>query len=227
MKKEDFVIGKWYCSSQFLTTIAFKFNGFAEMGHLQPSEKITTYGSYSIDNVARYVKKYESYREVSLSEIQQYLPKGHKDLFNNELQSFPETGYCTTIDEDLINYLKTERVRAQGGEVDNFDCIVWTKNYVWRGTLNYAKNNKLKEYTIQELQKFINVNITKNENNELQTITSEDRQSVRRGAIAVRCGGQQVTTRVRPTGNSTRVNITETTIRSSKIIKSIIKRENT
>lgn len=83
MKKEDFIIGKWYVSSAWSDTKAVKFSnisnnnrfcGFESIKRNETYDKNTSASSFSGD--------LHTYKEVPISEIAQYLPKDHPDLQN-------------------------------------------------------------------------------------------------------------------------------------------------
>lgn len=82
MKPEDFVVGRWYRSSDWINTIAAKFSELGNSGIFRASEKISTEAgttNYTLRVTGSYDAPYKTYYEVPLSEIQQYLPDGHID----------------------------------------------------------------------------------------------------------------------------------------------------
>lgn len=176
-------------------------------------------------------------KSFTVSTKEEYNNQLNKSLglnFDNELSEFPEEGYCECKGEQivlLVNYLTTS-----GRDTKNFTFtpqmigIAWNKNNFWDIQLNSSKA----PYTIEQLNKYININQinhgqtinTTNWSGEICNSTSENTTTSRPGTVAIRCGGQQITVGNRPKGNSTSANIGETQIRGIKISKSIIQREN-
>lgn len=83
MNKENFIPGKWYISSRWNSFEAAKFDKFTSIGDFHYSERINgnkweDTGSYT--NLDKQI--WSSFREVSISEIAEYLPKDHPDLQN-------------------------------------------------------------------------------------------------------------------------------------------------
>lgn len=82
MRKEDFVIGKWYVSTKWSVFKAAKFSGFDIDGFFKRSEFIRISKDYVKENGRTVTdqKRWETFIEVPISEIAQYLPKDHPDL---------------------------------------------------------------------------------------------------------------------------------------------------
>lgn len=232
MKKEDFIVGKWYVSNSWTDIQAAKFERF-QSNMFKPSEYI----KYNNHGFARHIDSYYdsifNYREISISEISKYLPKDHPDLgiinIENELQEFPEQGFCrfNKLDDWKLYCYLSRKFPESSVKINACDIgLAWNKLSFWNISIGSGK----KEYKIEQLNKFINnntkENVKQNSNNEVQSITSENRQSSRTGAIAIRCGRQQITVGNRPNGNTTRSKIGRTEIKSVKICKTIIKSEN-
>lgn len=145
---------------------------------------------------------------------------------SNELKEFPLEGYCKNKSKDLAEYLK-KRFNPYENQIDR-DYII---GYAWNST-NYwyiSVSSTKQEYTIEQLNKFINP-LKQEENgkqettiNKVHSSTSEIRQPIGNGAIAIRCGGQQITTRGRFEGNTAKFSCRKAQIRTIKISKSTVK----
>lgn len=304
MKKEDFIIGKWYhCKDWVREVKAARFAGFVD-----------NYFTYSAMINSEYIKKssrstyndWNTYKEISIAEIQQYLPIKHPDLelvvplyvrwtdnlgssrsglqcsdrnfiknkifktsdekplagaaleswvahlkvyfYNYEeateeeylkqfssafknLSKFPEQGYCTEINQDLINYLKSCYRSGVNNPSEAVQTISWRKKDQtwWKGSIAYAEAENYTKYTIVELSKFINPNNKQNEQqktNIVQSIENENSRRIISGTIIFRRGGQQTAVGSRPTGNRTSCSIRKKETRSIKISKSVIQSGN-
>jgi len=81
MKKEDFIVGKWYKSSLWSCFKAAKFMEF-EDGRFKYSEALYK-GNDKLKSDSGYTgtdsQKWSSFSEVPISEIIQFLPDGHPD----------------------------------------------------------------------------------------------------------------------------------------------------
>lgn len=232
MKKEDFIVGKWYANDLWVDIQAVKFARF-QNNIFKPTESIRYNKHHFAKPMDSYYDSTFSYREVSISEISKYLPKDHPDLgiinIENELQEFPEQGFCRfdgINDWELYSYLDNKFPQSSVYITTDSIGLTWNKLSFWDISIRSGK----KEYKIEQLNKFINNNTKENvkqtSNNEVQSITSENRQSSRTGTIAIRCGRQQITVGNRPNGNTTRSKIGRAEIKSVKICKTIIKSEN-
>jgi hypothetical protein len=73
MKKEDFIIGKWYVSNQFVNTQAIKVKDVRGK-HLVVLERIYENKFISSPKELSYHQDLSSYRRVPLAEIRPYLP---------------------------------------------------------------------------------------------------------------------------------------------------------
>lgn len=149
-----------------------------------------------------------------------------KDL-NNQL-TFPKEG-CCKITRELWNLIKFDLKYNPNANVynefkDNV-YIKWFTNSIGYKVYTYIniESTNVENYTIEELNQFINI---KNKKNEIPNITSEITRNSGSGTVILRCGGQQITTGSRPKGNTTRANTGTTRINHIKISKSIVKREN-
>ena len=82
MKQEDFIVGKWYFSSKWNNFKCAKFKGFIG-GCFSYSEHISKHtnkyfsksGTTDTDE-----QEWSTFREISLNQIQEFLPEYHPDL---------------------------------------------------------------------------------------------------------------------------------------------------
>lgn len=291
MKKEDFIVGKWYVSSKWDFFRAAKFNGFTKEGFFERSEFIRIRNnSYSkgTDRTTTDNKEWETFKEVPISEIAQYLPKDHPDLkniipqyiklavngwdnnllgtiFNTtkpficyehwdkkwtweyllnshmhkkyfipstkeeydaqfELQKFPEKGWCRNNSRKLYEFLKNKYPDCNINIRQGIIGFAWNKNSYY--DISVGSGNP--EYTIEQLNKFINNNSQQNEqeSNIISTTSSENRRTIITGTVTIRCGRQQVSIGSRPKGNTTSANCGTTHIRTAQISKSVIIKKN-
>lgn len=294
MKKEDFIVGKWYKSSLWSENKAFKFlNVLCEnTPRIECSERI--YKTTHEKKLMVFKNPLTSFTEVPISEIAKYLPKDHPDLQDiisryvkllagfdtcstgrifdtylkiptikdwnpswtwesllkgsrkkyfipttkeeydaqfqmnpsiQELQEFPEIGFCTNPTQELKNYLNLNR--RKDNSTGNAS-IFWNKSKWNKSFLTKAFQSDKTHYSIEQLNKFINNNSQQNEqkSNIISTASSENRRTIITGTVAIRWGRQQVTTGSRPQGNTTSANCGTTCIRTAQISKSVIIKEN-
>jgi hypothetical protein len=83
MRKEDFIVGKWYLSSEWSSFKAVKFFKFSNDGYFCYSERISTnckQHEFIESRTTNDNKKWNTFREVPISEIQHLLPVEHPDL---------------------------------------------------------------------------------------------------------------------------------------------------
>lgn len=90
MKKEDFKVGHWYTSSQWVTTTAAKFASFHN--HFNPSERINSDGIHSFTSNSL-AGNLISFLEVPIDSIWKYLPKNHPDLEPLYLECIKDNEY--------------------------------------------------------------------------------------------------------------------------------------
>lgn len=226
MKKEDFIVGKWYVSSIWTTFIATKFSGFNKRGYYSFSESIyCTKGRHTFDSsyTATDEQDWSTFREVDPSEIEEYLPKGHPDLRATIIDlSFPTEG-CYFDDEDIVlNYLRslgyTHSKEYNHRKTENIKYIKWRHNQYW-----YISSNSIntKNYTTQQINQLLNIN-----KNEVLKIKTENTRPIIKGAIGLRSRGQQITAGSRHQGNSASIITCKTKSVSIEISKNIVKRSN-
>jgi hypothetical protein len=123
MKKEDFIIGKWYVSSLWHSIKAAKFAGFQGKGIdsagglfsfnemiKEKWEKREYIGTTGTD-----CQRWDTFREVSISELYLYLPSYHPDLTS----AYPECSTNTFSDLSKYKgrYLKALVDYPHGGAV--------------------------------------------------------------------------------------------------------------
>jgi len=247
MKATDLIKGSWYIY-EHTTLIAFKFDSLLPSENIKSIEYIKKEG-YANNMCAIY--RHNIFREVSILDIQQYLPDGHIDKLSTiyqmldlkpakltplitkdfpeiklpELNTFPITGWCKSFDIQLISYLRTLYPKNKPIYTEGMIAICWNAICYW--TVSTTSNRP--EYTLEQLNKFINPNLIQDgkhgntSSNELQTITSENKRPIIRGTIAVRRRGQQSSIGSRPQGNITSINTSRTKSSSIEICKNIIK----
>jgi len=90
MKKEDFKVGHWYTSSQWVSTSAAKFDSFTS--HFNPSERINSDGIHSFTSNSL-SGDLISFLEVPVDSIWKYLPKNHPDLEPLYLECIKDNSY--------------------------------------------------------------------------------------------------------------------------------------
>lgn len=236
MKKEDFIKGKWYISSEWNEFIAAKFDGFNWDDDFTFSEIIGKkllnhrYNNNSYTNTDK--QRWSTFKEVSIAEIARYLPKDHPDLPNNN--EFPKTGYCSGSEIDIAtiaNYLHNTLNKKIIGSNTLADakCVVWTETCYYYMSVKQSTTYSCRptDYilnTINNKTKTNYGNIKQNDN--VPTTTSEVRKSTFTGTITIRRGRQQITTGSRPNGNQACVNTGRSRFNTVKIRKNIVKREN-
>ena len=227
MKKEDFIVGKWYVSSIWTTFIATKFSGFNKQGYYSYSESIYYDERRYIFNSSYTVsdkQDWSTFREVNLSEIEEYLPKGHPDLKLTIINlNFPKAG-CYFDDEDIVlNHLKSigyiKYSKGVTSKKDDYPYIRWNnKNEYFY--LAYP-SSAVKNYTTQQINQLLNIN-----KNEVLKTKTENTRPIIKGAIGLRSRGQQITIGSRHQGNSASIITCKTKSVSIEISKNIVKRSN-
>ena len=82
MRKEDFIEGKWYVSSFWQIFKAAKFKRFTAGGDFMYSQAIENNNNFKTnENYTNSDKgNWSSFKEVSIEELKEYLPKDHPDL---------------------------------------------------------------------------------------------------------------------------------------------------
>ena len=225
MKKEDFIVGKWYlCSEWVRGVIAAKFKEFNKSNEF-------TYSQIVHNNVCKtqggssYHKNLEKYKEIPISEIQHLLPTGHPDLINN-INNFPNEGCYFDDDDILVNYLIKNNYTQNNkysSKSSTTKYLKWNDFQYW---YVYHDSIEFKNYTTQQIHQLINYNTNQNEKNTLQSIETENSRPNHIGTIAIRRGRQQITVGNRPNGNKTSAKIGRTEINSIKICKNIVQSAN-
>lgn len=226
MKKEDFIVGKWYVSSIWTSFIATKFSGFNKQGYYSYSESIhrcVGKHMFSLSVTTSDRQDWSTFREVDLSEIEEYLPRGHPDLRTNIIDlNFPTEG-CYFDDEDIvINHLKglgyNPSKEYNHRKSESRQYVKWSNNYYW---YIYSSSSNTKNYTTQQINQLLNIN-----KNEVLKIKTENTRPIIKGAIGLRSRGQQITTGSRPKGNSASIITCKAKSVSIEISKNIVKRSN-
>ena len=226
MKKEDFIVGKWYVSSLWVTFIAAKFSGFDKHGFYSFSESIYSGVGRHLFNLSFTTtdkQGWSTFREVDLSEIEEYLPKGHPDLKLTTIDlSFPTEG-CYFDDEGIVlNHLKSlgynPSKEYNHRKSEGRQYVKWDNNHYW-----YICSNSIntKNYTTQQINQFLNIN-----KNEVLKIKTENTRPIIKGAIGLRSRGQQITAGSRHQGNSASIITCKAKSVSIEISKNIVKRSN-
>lgn len=227
MKKEDFIVGKWYVSSLWTSFIATKFSGFNKQGYFSYSESIQCVKGrhmFSLSVTTSDRQDWSTFREVDPSEIEEYLPKGHPDLKLNIIDSnFPEAG-CYFDDEDIVlNHLKSIGYIGYNEGVTSkrsgYQHIRWNKKNEYFYLTSSSSN--VKNYTTQQINQLLNIN-----KNEVLKTKTENTRPIIKGAIGLRSRGQQITDGSRHQGNSASIITCKTKSVSIEISKNIVKRSN-
>lgn len=222
MKKEDFVVGDWYVSSEFKDTQAIRFRRF-DGGTLVASERVFM-RRYSSSNVElKFHQDPGTYRRLDLSEVRTYLPLSHPDKYPL-LEEFPEKGFCT-YDTQVVEYItKTLKYKQKGSPVPptSTSMLGWNGvNGLWAVQENaFGGFNK---YYVDQLKHFINTNTIKNDtNNEVQRTETEDRITNPDGAARLASRRCQSAVGSRPKGNKAPVNTGRTLVKQSEIKPNIV-----
>jgi hypothetical protein len=149
MKKEDFIIGKWYVSTKWSNFIATKFKGFNYEGQYTFSEVIrgkTSSHEYYSSYTATDHQEWNTFKEIPLAEITKYLPVGHADL---NLSS-PEYVICINSN-GLSDYKDNHIYKLNNGKIEG-GAALWrfnTHRFVQTTKEAYdAQESKLKPVTI-------------------------------------------------------------------------------
>lgn len=113
--KKEFVVGKWYKKDKYI----LKLLEYKSSEQLWAKEWIVD-GEYEVDNHSSWVHSNIYVKEVSLQEIQQYLPEGHVDKISPNLKVEDliegEVYYCKGIDYHYIFHNTSKKYIAIHGE---------------------------------------------------------------------------------------------------------------
>lgn len=233
MKKGDLTKGRWYNAPNWasINIQALKFSHLDERGRFVASHEVKN-NIYSKSRIIWDCGS-TSFTEVTLLEIQQYLPKDQstprqeyetkEGCEGKEEIYFPAEGCYFDVDNELVNYLHSKNYTihpSYHGKTHGNRHIKWSAFHYWYIS---SASQSVKNYTTQQIKQLINLTTNKNE---IPSIKTENSRSVIVGTIGIRSRRQQGSTGSRPEGNKACIIKSRAKSVSVKVSKNVVKLRN-